>query len=766
MIDYTRIRLTGALNINHLYALELHVGINNHGWAVVEGEAEENALEQLQNAVAGREQVILVRDESGTEQPLFAGIIHTADLITYGGYNRFRIELQTGTIQMDQVKRSRSFQDTAQTYSQVAQQIADGYDNGAVIPTIGLDKSLDIPVIQYRETDWEFLKRIASWCNGVIVPESHYSYPRIWFGFPERSFTCTFSEDCYTSGISQRYYELGGAAAGYNRVDFLYYDVPSGQLRDLGWHTVFKGQEFLICEKWAKLEHGELRFTYRLGKPGLGWGRKQYNDKISGMTILGEVISAERETVRLKLDIDKNWEPGGPYAYTWRPETGNMMYCMPQVGTQVSLYFPNYDEQSAMVVNCVRTNGGSCNRMSDPSKRSFVTEHGKELNLYPEEMSFIGGTTGAIKLLDEAGISFSTGKKIRILAISIQMFGQTVSMSVPIGDLILAKANTQTGIISAMVQSFSEDLYAKRFSFMEGEVSKELEEIHDELRPEKSDHKTMSQIIGNAIVGIAVVACLTIVGVVAAAIAGVAMATIGGVAACVMGITVIGTVSNARKDAKNNEARSVDEAILDSISWGLDGLLLYTGGKAILGLANIGNVAPYIGKLSAAEMAKTILGTGLAVGSGSGALDVLIQLLNQFIKNKQLDIGDIDWDSVENSTKNGFVSGLFAGSGLGWEWQMIFNAALNARSAQKDGENIWDILISGIVGGSAGKWGGAGILAGNIAYKEILGAIKMAAAYSTMGNLISEFIQAVEEFFEEIKEKYRKENEAIPQMNN
>ena len=65
---------------------------------------------------------------------------------------------------MDQVKRCRSFQDVGQTYSEVAQRVASGHPNGAVIPTVGLDKPLGVPVIQYRETDWEFLKRMASWC--------------------------------------------------------------------------------------------------------------------------------------------------------------------------------------------------------------------------------------------------------------------------------------------------------------------------------------------------------------------------------------------------------------------------------------------------------------------------------------------------------------------------------------------------------------------------------------------------------------------------
>lgn len=469
-LDYTGLRLTGALRIEHLSSLSLHVGVNDHGWAVVEGEAGEDALEQLQGAVAGREQVILARDESGVEQPLFAGIIRTAGLVTYGGYNRFRIELQTGTIQMDQVKRSRSFQDVGQTYSQVAQQVASGYEDGAVIPTVGLDKPLGIPVIQYRETDWAFMKRLASWCGGVVVPESHYSYPRLWFGFPERAFTCTFPEDCYTSGISQRYYELGGPAAGYRRADFLYYDVPSSQMCDLGWYTVFKGQEFLICEKWAKLERGELTFTYRLGKPGLGWGRKQYNDKISGMTILGEVLSTERETVRLKLDIDEGWAPGGPYAYTWRPETGNMMYCMPQAGTRVSLYFPNYDEQAAIAVNCVRTNGSSCARMSDPSKRSFVTEHGKEMNLYPQELSFLGGSNGSIRLDDEEGIFVKTDKKITVVALgTISLSGKTTVAAAPIGEIMIAKGALNAGKIeSNMLQSNWYDLLSNDEVHVEG----------------------------------------------------------------------------------------------------------------------------------------------------------------------------------------------------------------------------------------------------------------------------------------------------------
>ena len=555
-LDYTSLRLTGALRIDHLTSLTLHVGVNDHGWSVVEGETGEDALEQLQGAVAGREQVIMARDESGVEQPLFSGIIRTAGLVTYGGYNRFRIELQTGTILMDQLKRSRSFQDVAQTYSQVAQRVASGYEDGAVIPTVGLDSPLTAPVIQYRETDWEFLKRMASWCGGVVVPESHYSYPRLWFGFPERAFTCTFPEDCYTSGISRRYYELGGSAAGYRRADFLYYDVPSSQLCDLGWYTVFKGQEFLICEKWAKLERGELTFTYRLGKPGLGWGRKQYNDKISGMTILGEVLSTERETVRLKLDIDEGWAPGGPYAYTWRPETGNMMYCMPQAGTRVSLYFPNYDEQAAMVVNCVRTNGASCARMSDSSKRSFVTEHGKEMNLYPEELSFLGGSNGSIKIADEDGISFNTDKKIAIWAKeNVCLKAKTAVISAPTGEIVLARGDQSPSSTTTLVQSNQFDLLSIKWTHMEGwnhtvfPPYNDQPEVAEVEEPESGFWKLAIFAIG----GLVSAATLT-------------FTIVSGISSFVMGGMVIGAAQGAVKGYQT--AEGTDESTLAMVKAG------------------------------------------------------------------------------------------------------------------------------------------------------------------------------------------------------
>lgn len=749
--NYTTLRMSGALNIEHLTALKLHVSVNAHGWATIEGEAGESALKQLNGALAGREQHILTLDESGAEKCLFAGVIREAELVRVGGYNRFHVELLSGTCLMDREVRSRSFQDVSRTYSQVAEKVCSEYSGGAAICTVGEDKTLGKPVIQYRETDWEFLMRMASHCGGVLVPETHRGLPRLWFGFPDRSFTCEFPEDAYTSGISQRYYELGGSAAGYRKTDFFYYDVESPQLCDLGWYTVFKGQPFTIAEKSARLEGGELIFTYRLGRPGFGWSKILYNEKISGMTLLGEVLETSRETLKLKLDIDEGWNPGGPYPYTWRPETGNFMYCMPQVGTRVSLYCPNYDEKAAIAVNCVRTNGGSCGRMSTPSKRSFVTEHGKEMNLYPQEMSLVNtderDILGAILMSDDDGISIVSKNTIAIMALQDVVFSAPIiGASVINGELELAKVvYSDSIVICSITMSNRYDLLSKIFSHLQGRELESFGSCNDDLKIVNTRDDLFVDAFGGAVIGIAVVGLLAIAGVVVAAIAGVAATTavIGGVCTCV--IAGVATGVGAYQDYKSGEVRPLDQRVKDSIGWGITGFLFVTGAYAIKGLQFVGGAAPIIGQLTATEMFGAIMGTGATVGLASGGLELGLQTL-QLLQEKGFNISfdDYDYEKVNSAIKYGTLGGMFAASGLPVGWQVAFNASLNAHSTWVGGGAVDDMLVSAFVGGAVGAWGGNGMLTDRLVHSEVRYAIAAITGYALENNLLSKFAEYID----------------------
>ena len=240
-----------------------------------------------------------------------------------------------------------------------------------------------------------------------------------------------------------------------------------------------------------------------------------------------------------------------------------MMYCMPQVGTRVSLYFPNYDEQTAIAVNCVRTNGSSCARMSDPSKRSFVTEHGKEMNLYPQEMSFLGGANGTVKLEDETGITISTDKRIQIVAQqTVQVNGQKVEIYAPNGELTLEKGNALTGKIeTSIIQSGQYDLLAVTKTHMSGRNHKTFE-AHDDALKETAFN--WGELALNVVAGIAVAAVVATVCVLSAGLGGAAI-----LAATAIGASFV--IAKAYNDYKCGTISSITDYMITGAFGGLAG---------------------------------------------------------------------------------------------------------------------------------------------------------------------------------------------------
>lgn len=85
------------------------------------------------------------------------------------------------SVLLDRIPRYRSFQDSALTYSAIAEEINKNYGaNGEKIISVGEDmKEVPRMTIQYNETDWEYLKRLASYTGQPIIPY----YDKILVGF-------------------------------------------------------------------------------------------------------------------------------------------------------------------------------------------------------------------------------------------------------------------------------------------------------------------------------------------------------------------------------------------------------------------------------------------------------------------------------------------------------------------------------------------------------------------------------------------------------
>ena len=92
------------------------------------------------------------------------------------------------------------------------------------------------------------------------------------------------------------------------------------------------------------------------------------------------------------------------------------MYCMPQKGTKTALYIGNGDEAQGIATGCIRTNGSICEGTGSPEKKSFRSEHGKGMDLYPQSMGLDGGETGKITFEDETGTTIESNGGLVLMA--------------------------------------------------------------------------------------------------------------------------------------------------------------------------------------------------------------------------------------------------------------------------------------------------------------------------------------------------------------
>ena len=85
---------------------------------------------------------------------------------------------------LDHEKKSRSFQDAEATYGQIVNEVLS--DCPGAVALLCREKEADTPIgkplIQYRETDWMFIKRLAGMLGISLVSDYRTFVPRFSFG--------------------------------------------------------------------------------------------------------------------------------------------------------------------------------------------------------------------------------------------------------------------------------------------------------------------------------------------------------------------------------------------------------------------------------------------------------------------------------------------------------------------------------------------------------------------------------------------------------
>ena len=241
-----RLSMASFVALQEVY---IHKKANEHGMAVIRGViAEGSEGELFKNAESGNASLYIL-DEKGKRKDIFSGIIDSMEVKNAGGVKTARIVLSGSTKLMDCVKHTRTFQNQGMTYDELLEEINAGYEKVSCIPNCKVENPIKKLIVQYKETDWEFLKRMASRFYQPLLPDYAGEGIRYSFGLsakvPEKKLDVySFS----TGNAREEFLMKEGQIPEIIADDFTFYKVKSREYLELGERTVLCHHDFFVYE--------------------------------------------------------------------------------------------------------------------------------------------------------------------------------------------------------------------------------------------------------------------------------------------------------------------------------------------------------------------------------------------------------------------------------------------------------------------------------------------------------------------------------------
>lgn len=332
----------------------------------------------------------------GEKTVLFSGIMTDIRISEQAQMKTVRIEAKSRSWLMDRTRRSRSFQNTKMTYRALAWEILKCYEGEnpkeqCSLIYAGAERKTEGLIVQYEETDWEFLKRVLSIAGLALTPDSRQEGIKLYAGVPSLTETA-FS--CHVRAMDKdmaSYYLLKANGRDVRAADFTRYTVESEQLLGIFEPVCIGGNRLVAYSCRYLFGDQEMTGIYGLQSSGGLKRTASYPMHLIGVALPGEVVGVSGSKVRVLMEIDKGHKERAvywfPYSTMSASPNGSGWYCMPEKGDKVRVYFPSKMEREAVALSAVSSyqapQDGEKDRMEDPDSRYLRTKAGQELALAP-----------------------------------------------------------------------------------------------------------------------------------------------------------------------------------------------------------------------------------------------------------------------------------------------------------------------------------------------------------------------------------------------
>lgn len=551
--------------------LEITGKLNQHGRVLVKGILWNEKGKGCIRQVGERDSICVYGENDSGKTLLFSGVVTSVEVTFRDCIYYVEIVGLSWSSLLDYEEKSRSFQDKAMSYSGLIRQVLKDYPGSSCLSQAeSFHEPLGEFILQYRETDWEFIRRMAARLGTQVTADVMGDVPRFWLGLPGN------------------HGEIKTLVASESRVENGKFHIKSKDRLLPGDMVEYQGRSLVVEECRFYLEKGVLCYACLLGPEASLPVSGKENRRIQGISLLGEVLDRKDAQVKVKLDIDESQEAESACWFPYASQADSLFYCMPEIGTSVSLYFSGCDENGGIAVNAVRKNGGSCSKTSNPGMKYMGIPQGKEFKLGPTDINFEATEKLFLKMDAENGVSIRSHENLSVFTRQklyleakelVKLFAKT-------GELVVgAKAVSSLSLLggadgNTLIKAGNKLVYDGR----------KKEVFTERLNEEKKF--PWGKLFKNVLIGLAAVALVVAVvatgGAALVAAGVVAQAT---VAAAAVGAAVSGTIAvgaMAVSDVARGEVSDWQDYALTgvkaAVEGAIEGAVLGTGALAKAGL--------------------------------------------------------------------------------------------------------------------------------------------------------------------------------------
>ncbi|WP_304178965.1 hypothetical protein [Leptotrichia trevisanii] len=379
----------------------LNENINEHQKLEMQLEMDDEQRKNLERIIEKEDvgiEIELAEASENVKRKVFSGIVDYFEILDYGSYGcRILMKAFSKSVLFDRKneKKYRVFQDRNLMFSDIIDEINKDYAEKKLEIKYSdiAKKQIGTLIVQFDETDWEFLVRLASHLKtGMFVVEQGI----ILFGMVEmgevKKENKYFSDYSLVRDYKNLYYKVQSNKV-INLGDTVSISKNAGENEGNNEDSSVNKGNFSVLKTRIFLKDFILKSEFLATDMSSYHIFKKYNEKIKGCRIEANVERVFEDGGIAKMEVkfgeglkkivqersndksnDKAYDDYGikrfPLSYqTFYSQTNTGFFCTPEVNDTVEVYFPNEDERFAKVSWAINNKGNG--RFSDYTKRNF-----------------------------------------------------------------------------------------------------------------------------------------------------------------------------------------------------------------------------------------------------------------------------------------------------------------------------------------------------------------------------------------------------------